>query len=262
MKNKVKRFIAILIIIIGIGFLIYPYFVNRITSKKIEDSISVFLDEIGDLDEIDNIETVSYQDKSKEDNSKNSYAVKNDVVSSETRDYLYTKMKEYNRTLNEKEQTIVDAFSYETPSFDLTKYGLEENIIGIITIPKINLELPIYLGATEENLNKGAVHLSQTSLPLGGNNSNTVIAAHRSSFKHEFFKNIDKLEIGDEVIIKAFWKTLTYTVSEKCVISPYDSSKVLIQKDKDLVTLITCHPYGETSERYVVYCERKNNVKY
>lgn len=251
MKNKVKRFIAILIIIIGIGFLIYPYFVNRITSKKIEESINTF------LDEIDDIEDAIY-----EDNSEVLEVGENNKVSSETRDYLYTKMKEYNRTLNEKEQTIVDAFSYETPSFDLTKYGLKENIIGIITIPKISLELPIYLGATEENLNKGAVHLSQTSLPLGGNNSNTVIAAHRSSFKHEFFKNIDKLEIGDEVIIKAFWKTLTYTVSEKSVISPYDSSKVLIQKDKDLVTLITCHPYGETSERYVVYCERKNDTKY
>lgn len=262
MKNKVKKVIAILIIAVGIGLIVYPYFINRITSKQIEDSINIFLDEIGDLDEIDDIEAVSYQDESKQDKSKNVDAVENDVVSSETRDYLYTKMKEYNRNLNENDQKIVDAFSYETPSFDLTKYGLEENIIGIITIPKINLELPIYLGATEENLNKGAVHLSQTSMPLGGNNSNTVIAAHRSSFKHEFFRNIDKLEIGDEVIIKAFWKTLTYTVSKKIVISPYDSSKVLIQKNKDLVTLITCHPYGETSERYVVYCERKNNTKY
>ena len=170
---------------------------------------------------------------------------------------LYNEMKEYNKKLNEEGQNIVDAFSYETPSFDLTKYGLNENIIGIIKIPNINLELPIYLGATAENLNKGATHLSQTSIPLGEENSNVVIAAHRSLFKNEFFKNIDKLNIGDKVIIQTLWDELTYEVTTKNVISPSDSSKILIQKDEDLVTLVTCHPYGKTSERYIVYCKRK-----
>lgn len=212
--------------------------------------------------ETKNKTTKIYSNKRSSYNNNNSQNNKivvesNEQINSEILDYLYTKMQEYNRSLNENGQTIVDAFSYETPSFDLTQYGLKDNIIGIIEIPKIDVKLPIYLGATTENLNKGATHLSQTSIPLGGKNSNAVIAAHRSFVRNPFFKNIDKLDIGDEVKIKTFWKTLIYIVADRKVISPYDSSKILIQKDKDLVTLITCHPYGDTSERYVVYCERK-----
>lgn len=307
MRNKIKRIIAIFITFIGILFLVYPYFISKMTSKQIEDSINNFL-EIADRSEyIDNRISnliVSYGDNEhsdyEEDNStqnestnknnnnnninnemknktiskiynnkRSSYnnnnsqennktvVESNEQISSEILDYLYTKLQEYNRNLNENGQSIVDAFSYETPSFDLTQYGLKDNIIGIIEIPKINVNLPIYLGATKENLNKGATHLSQTSIPLGGENSNAVIAAHRSLVRNPFFKNIDKLDIGDEVKIKTLWKSLTYIVTERKVISPYDSSEILIQENKDLVTLITCHPYGETSERYVVYCERK-----
>lgn len=309
MRNKIKKFIAIFITFIGILLLVYPYFISKITSKRIEDSINDFLQIADRAEYIDNGISnliVSYGDNEhsdyEEDNTQNESTNKNDnnndinksnnatknktiskisnkrssynnnsnsqknnktvvenneQINSEILDYLYTKMQEYNRSLNENGQNIVDAFSYENPSFDLTQYGLKDNIIGIIEIPKINVELPIYLGATKENLNKGATHLSQTSMPLGGKNSNTVIAAHRSLVRNPFFKNIDKLDIGDEIKIKTLWKTLTYAVTDRKVISPYDSSKILIQKDKDLVTLITCHPYGETSERYVVYCERK-----
>ncbi len=300
MRNKIKRIIAICITFFGILLLVYPYFISKITSKQIEESINDFLDIVDETEYSENIISDIYINRDKENdiqiddyeekkivqsyntNNKksiskqssktynksnvhnNSNSKKNDTTVNETRkinseilDYLYTKMQEYNRNLNEKGQNIVDAFSYETPSFDLTQYGLKDNIIGIIEIPKINVNLPIYLGATKENLNKGATHLSQTSIPLGGKNSNTVIAAHRSLVRNPFFKNLDKLDIGDEVKIKTLWKTLTYIVAERRVISPYDSSKILIQKDRDLVTLITCHPYGETSERYVVYCERK-----
>lgn len=308
MRNKIKRIIAIFIIFIGILFLAYPYFISKITSKQIEDSINNFLEiadgagyidngisnlivSYGDNKHSDYEENFQNQSTNKNDNnndinkSKNETKNKttskmynnkrssynsnnsqennktvvesNEQISSEILDYLYTKMQEYNRNLNENGQSIVDAFSYETPSFDLTQYGLKDNIIGIIEIPKINVNLPIYLGATKENLNKGATHLSQTSIPLGGENSNAVIAAHRSLVRNPFFKNIDKLDIGDEVKIKTLWKSLTYIVTERKVISPYDSSEILIQENKDLVTLITCHPYGETSERYVVYCERK-----
>lgn len=306
MRNKIKRIIAIFITFIGILFLVYPYFISKMTSKQIEDSINNFLDIADRSEYIDNRISnliVSYGDNEhsdyeEEDNStqnestnknnnnnninnemknktiskiynnkRSSYnnsqennqtvVESNEQINSEILDYLYTKMQEYNRSLNENGQTIVDAFSYETPSFDLTQYGLKDNIIGIIEIPKINVNLPIYLGATKENLNKGATHLSQTSIPLGGKNSNAVIAAHRSLVRNPFFKNIDKLDIGDEVKIKTLWKSLTYIVTERKVISPYDSSEILIQENKDLVTLITCHPYGETSERYVVYCERK-----
>lgn len=223
-SKKIKRIIAMMIIIVGIAILIYPYIFRKVTTNKINTTVNNF---IGIINEVRN------------------------------EDILYNDMKQYNRNLNENGQLIEDAFSYENPSFNLKEYGFEENIIGIIKIPKMNVELPIYLGATKENLYKGAVHLSQTSLPLGENSSNVVIAAHRSIVRHQMFQNIDKLRAGDEVIIKTLWETLTYNVTQKKVIAPEDSSQILIQKKKDLVTLVSCHPYGKTTERYIVYCERK-----
>ncbi len=292
MKTKFKKIIALVIIVIGIALIIYPFMVKNVTSSRIKTSIDNFIGITKELEFLDNSENKEIVDefenvesnynkreytKIEKNSSSNKYSGKttrvyssenaeDDIIVEENAisemknnllEDLYNEMKEYNKKLNEEGQNIVDAFSYETPSFDLTKYGLNENIIGIIKIPNINLELPIYLGATAENLNKGATHLSQTSIPLGEENSNVVIAAHRSLFKNEFFKNIDKLNIGDKVIIQTLWDELTYEVTTKNVISPSDSSKILIQKDEDLVTLVTCHPYGKTSERYIVYCKRK-----
>lgn len=285
MRVRLKKIIATLIIIIGIILIIYPFIVKKVTSTQIDSSIKNFIGIVNELENLESKEKIEevntpinieiYSDSRDDVYEEN--AVKKNRISNNIEDYgvdtkvysinenkkknllddLYYEMKKYNEDLNKKGQNIVDAFSYETPSFDLMKYGLSENIIGIIKIPKINLELPIYLGATAENLNKGATHLSQTSIPLGEKNSNVVIAAHRSLFRNQFFKNIDKLSAGDEVIIQTLWNELTYKVTIKNVISPSDSSKILIQKDKDLVTLVTCHPYGKTSERYIVYCERK-----
>ena len=105
------------------------------------------------------------------------------------------------------------------PGFDLAEYGIEDGIVGILSIPKMDLELPIYLGATAEHLAGGAAQLSQTSMPIGGNNTNCVLAGHRGCYGALFFRHIELLEIGDEIMITNLWETLTYTVSEIRVIS-------------------------------------------
>lgn len=234
-SKKIKRKCALVIIIIGILMLIFPILLKRISSMQINNSIKHF------------IGTVRKIEIGEEKNKQN-----NTVL-----DKLYNEMKEYNKDLRENGQKIVDAFSFQNTNFDLREYGFEENVIGVIKIPKINVELPIYLGATEENLYKGATHLSETSFPLGEESSNAVIVAHRGLIRNKMFRHLDKLVIGDEIIITTFWDTLTYKVSEIRVISPTDSSQILIQEDRDLVTLVTCHPYRINSQRYVVYCERE-----
>lgn len=169
---------------------------------------------------------------------------------------LYNLLKEQNQLLRDgKQQTFSDSFEQE--SFNLIPFGFEENIIGSLYIEKLNIELPIYLGATKENLSKGATHMINTSFPLGENDSNVVIAAHRGLIKNQMFRHIDKLEKGDEVIITTLWDELRYKVCECQIISPYDFEKLKIQKDRDLVTLITCHPFRINYQRYVVYCERE-----
>ena len=103
---------------------------------------------------------------------------------------------------------------------------------------------------------KGATHLSQTSIPIGGNNTNSVIAAHRGLIRNKMFRNIDKLGNGDIIKINNMWGELTYKVIKTEVIHPTNINEILIQKDKDLITLVTCHPYRVNTHRYIVICER------
>lgn len=170
---------------------------------------------------------------------------------------LYEIMKQHNITIFEEGQSeLKDPFSYEQIGLDLAKYGFEENIVGYVKISKMNVELPIYLGASKENMRLGAVHLSQTSYPIGGNNSNTVIAAHRGMSTTAMFRDIELLKTGDTIQLTNFWETLTYEVVETKIINPNDVHEILIQANRDLVTLITCHPRRANYQRYVVYCQR------
>ena len=171
---------------------------------------------------------------------------------------LYEAMQTYNRQLYLFKQKKLDSKSaYEQSQFTLTDYGLPDEKFGIITIPKMDLEMPLFLGASEENMAAGAAVLSQTSIPLGSNNSNAVIAGHRGYSGYPYFKEIELLEPGDEVIITNIWGTLTYVVTEIKIINPNDVNAILIQKDRDMITLLTCHPYASGGRyRYLVFCER------
>lgn len=171
---------------------------------------------------------------------------------------LYEDMHHYNRELYLFKQKQLDSKSaYESSQFTLTEYGLPDEKFGIIKIPKMDLEMPLLLGASEENMAAGAAVLSQTSIPLGGKNTNAVIAGHRGYSGYPYFKEIELLEPGDEVLITNLWGTLTYQVTEIKIISPNDVNAILIQKDRDLVTLLTCHPYASGGKyRYLVFCDR------
>jgi sortase A len=171
---------------------------------------------------------------------------------------LYAAMAAYNEKIYQEHQSgLCDAWSYQTPALDLEEYGISDGMIGVISLPAMEVELPIYLGATADNMAKGAVHLSQTSLPLGGDNTNCVIAAHRGWYDAPFFRYIEKLQPGDEVYVTTLWETLTYRVTEIRIIEPNDIDQILIQDGRDMLTLLTCHPYASGGRyRYVVYCER------
>lgn len=126
----------------------------------------------------------------------------------------------------------------------------------------MDVKLPLYLGASLENMRKGAAIMGETSLPLGTKNSNCVIAAHRGYEGIPYFREIEKLKVRDRVIIKNPWEKLTYRVEEIKIIQPDDSNQIKIQKGKDMVTLLTCHPYrGHGRYRYVVYCIRDHGQK-
>lgn len=174
---------------------------------------------------------------------------------------LYTAMQEYNRKIYENGQSDMrDPWSYQQNPLDLSEYGIEEQAIGVIEVPVMNIELPIYPGARKENLAKGAALLGQTSFPIAGENNNSVIAGHRGWKGIPMFREIDRLKIGDVVTIRNFWETLTYQVIEIRIVMPEDIEEILIRPGKSMVTLITCHPYTQNSRRYVVFCEKIDTV--
>ena len=172
---------------------------------------------------------------------------------------LLAALQEYNRQLYaEKQCNLTDLEACEEPAADLTVYGIEDEIIGVLEIPAMELTMPVYLGASDDHLAAGAAVLGNTSAPIsGGDNSNCVIAGHRGWRGADYFRHIDRLQMGDTVTLTNLWETLTYTVADIQIIQPHEVNMIKIQPDRDLLTLLPCHPYASGGrQRYVVYCER------
>ena len=171
---------------------------------------------------------------------------------------LLAALQAYNqRIYNEKQSGLVDLEACEEPAADLTAYGIEDEIIGVLEIPAVELTMPVYLGASDTHLAAGAAVLGNTSAPIGGDSTNCVIAGHRGWRGADYFRHIDKLAVGDTVKLTNLWETLTYTVADIQIIQPHEVDKIKIQPNRDLLTLLTCHPYASGGrQRYVVYCEK------
>lgn len=223
--KKLIRIIAIVLLIVGIGFFAYPIALKVAFNMQADKAINKF-----ELIKTDDLQT---------DNAE-----------------LRKAMFNYNEKLYlNKQSGLIDQLSYEEPDFLLSSYGIDSDILAYITIPSIDVRLPIYNGASEKNMAKGAAYLANTSLPVGGENTNCVIAAHTRYKGIQMFKRITELKIGDEIYITNFWETLVYKVVETKVIDPKDSQNIYIKEGRNLVTLSTCHPYPHNYQRYLVYAE-------
>jgi LPXTG-site transpeptidase (sortase) family protein len=174
---------------------------------------------------------------------------------------LLAELQAYNqRIYTEKQSGLVELESCEKPAADLTAYGIADEIIGVLEIPAMELTMPVYLGASDVHLAAGAAVLGNTSAPIGGDNTNCVIAGHRGWRGADYFRHIDELAVGDTVKLTNLWETLTYTVADIQIIQPYEVDMIKIQQGRDLLTLLTCHPYASGGkQRYVVFCERTEN---
>lgn len=247
--RKVLILLMLMVFIAGLGSLLYPYLQGVITDYRIVQEAHKFLEMI-ETRPMQPEKTIPVITKPTE------------TEPEETEPVLYPElleaMQSYNQQIwEEKQAGLCDPWAYEQPSFRLGDYGLVDEVFGVISIPRLQLEMPIYLGATYKHMADGAAHLSQTSLPIGGENTNCVIAGHRGWGGASYFRYITELEAGDEVIITNLWGELRYTVVEIKIIDPNDVKEILIQEDRELLTLLTCHPYASGGKyRYVVYCER------
>ena len=133
------------------------------------------------------------------------------------------------------------------------------NVIAYIEIPKIDVYLPIYHGTSDSVLSSGIGHLEGSSLPVGGVSTHCVLSGHRGLVSSKLFTDIDELEIGDTFIIHVLGETLTYEVDQILIVLPTETSALQIEEGEDLVTLLTCTPYGINTHRLLVRGHRVEN---
>lgn len=211
MRRGKLRSLALLLVLFlfaaGLAIFLYPYLWGAMVDREISLNAQGFLN----------------RDKIEPTISEVIVTIDSPTEPEETRDYpeLWTDMVRYNETIYAQGQTGLScAYDYQKPSFRLTDYGLSDEMFGVISIPVMELEMPIFLGATEQHMADGAAHLSQTSLPIGGENTNCIIAGHRGYNGASYFRYIDKLNVGDAVYITNLWERLTYQVCEIKIIAP------------------------------------------
>ncbi|ELC8365160.1 Sortase family protein [Clostridium perfringens] len=217
--KRLKRIyfsILILITLIALGFLLYPSFSNYINNKFAVSTISDYTEKINN--------------------------VKDEEV-----DDLIKNINKYNYDLfnGTAENELPDCLNIH-----------EGDVLGYIEIPSINIKLPIYYGTSVDILKKGVGVLEGTSLPVGGENTHSVLSAHTGLANQKLFTDIDKLKDGDVFYLHILKKDLAYKVNQIKVVHPDEIDELKISDEKDYVTLLTCYPYGINTERLLVRGER------
>ena len=240
-----KKIIQVLIILIGVALLVYPWIANYLNEHAAKSTISTYENEVKHTDK-----------KEKEEMLEKAREYNESLVGKVNRYYL-----------NEEEKKRYAHI------LDITKTG----IMAYVEIPKLNIYMPVYHGTDEGVLQIAAGHLPGSSLPVGGENTHSLISGHRGLPSAKLFTDIDKLKKGDLFLIHVFDEVLAYKVNQIKIVLPDDVETLEIEKGKDYVTLITCTPYGVNSHRLLVRGERtvykqseskiedmikKNNLKY
>ena len=231
MKSKIKENIPFifftLLFLIGFGIMLYPVLSNALSQISYNETIS------------------SYEQSVSDENSS-----------------LYQSMIQEAVHYNEKLTTssIVDVFS--DPEITNSEEYMDilnlnrDGVMGYISIPKIDIKIPIYHGTSSEVLSKGVGHLEGSSFPVGGESTHAILSAHRGLPSARLFTDLDQLEVGDKFYIYILDQVYTYQVDQVLVIEPSETEALQIQDGKDLVTLVTCTPYGVNTHRLLVRGER------
>ena len=166
-------------------------------------------------------------------------------------------MEAYNLQLSQDQSGLDSVDSYEAPGLNLEDYGMEaDDAVGYVEIPSMDVILPLYLGASRAHMNDGGAVLGQTSMPIGGNSTNCVIAAHRGWSGKAMFRDVELLQKGDLVYLTNLWETLTYQVTGVSIVWPDEMEAVTVQSGQDMLKLRTFNQYLVGDRTSLVYCKR------
>ena len=161
--------------------------------------------------------------------------------------------EEYNNKIADEKPVITMAdeeFEAEPVStFDFLKTG---TVIGTLTIPSLDVNLPIYDGLEDNNLQKGVVHLDYTSYPTGQASTHCVLAGHSGLTRAKILDDADKLQIGDNFQVEYLNETNNYEIIDIKIVLPYETESLKIIDNETLVTLVTCTPKGINTHRLLI----------
>lgn len=164
---------------------------------------------------------------------------------------MFLQAEEYNRQLAALGLPMLEHVQIEDlywKTLDVSGTGM----MGYLTIPKINQELPLYHGTSEAVLSTAAGHVQGSSLPVGGENTHCVVSAHRGLPTAVLFTHLDRMEVGDVFTFTILDRVLTYEVDQIRIVEPDDITLIQIEPGKDYCTLLTCTPYGINTHRLLV----------
>ena len=227
MKKKAGNLVICIIFLAGLSLLLYPFVANQWNNYRQKQLISGYEQVVSEKEAAEGID---YDAERK-------------------------KAEDYNEAL--LPCVLPDSFAFAEssgvdPVYMNTLNIAGDEMMGSVEIPKINIKIPIYHTTEEEVLNKGAGHLEGSSLPVGGANTHAVISAHRGLPSASLFTDLDQMKVGDHFLLHVLDENLCYEVDKISVVKPEDTSALAVEDGQDLVTLLTCTPYGVNTERLLV----------
>ena len=227
-KGNLQMFGLLALFFIGVGLLVYPSFSDYWNTFHQSRVIMKYADRVSNM-------------------NKDEYA------------RLIKEANQYNQELQKTgiKWNMTDA---EKASYNRYLDFESSGVMGYITIPKINVELPIYHGTSDSILQTSIGHIEGSSLPVGGLGSHTILSGHRGLPSARLFTNLDQLAAGDTFTLTVLNETYTYEVDQIRIVEPTDLSSLQLEPGKDYCTLVTCTPYGVNTHRLLVRGHRVENV--
>lgn len=169
----------------------------------------------------------------------------------ETYESILEEAREYNRQLLINPQKLISG-EPQSEEYSNALNISSDGIMGYITIKKLDINLPICHGTSDNQLSKMVGHVEGSSLPVGGKGTNAVLAGHRGLPSAKLFTDLDELTIGDTFTITVLKETMTYEIDEIKVVLPEELSDITVDPNEDYVTLVTCTPYAVNTHRLLV----------
>ena len=226
MKNRLWGLARLLIILVGVGILVYPSVSEYLFEKNSSVAVSTYDDSIRRMEQ-------AHMDELR------SQAEAYNQRLAENNGFSKPALDEYNNPI--------------TPEDYWDILNVDGNgMMGYITIPRIHVTIPMYHGTEEEVLQVAIGHLQNTSLPVGGESTHAVLSGHRGLPSKALFTDLDQVQIGDVFYLTVLNETIYYQVDQILTVLPNETDALAITKGEDHVTLVTCTPYGVNSHRLLV----------